>query len=270
MAQTQAFQWYQRDLPVALPGMKADATTDVIDSFAAEVALDPGNAVFRGTDEGQVKPVAAAADISKVIGIAVHTHKAYSGEGAYYEEGYVLPVMTFGDVYVEAADTVTAGVAVAMGVTTAGEVGFYDHGATVTTSKTAGKNEYTITTNAAASTDTVTFGGVTLTAGAATNGFSAGSTASETAANLAEAFGDNATLAAIYSFTSDGAKIVVTEIDAGGGNTPGSMTYTGTIVISAGSATSSAATTTTATDVAGMTYLASGSAGDIVPVRIRK
>ena len=130
MAQVPAFQWYQQDMPLAIPGMKADSTVDVVDSFAAEAALNPGNAVIRGTNGDQIKPVTAAADIANVIGIAVHTHKAYEGTGAYYEEGYNVPVMTFGDVYVQVAGTVTAGGVVAMGVTNDG-AGFYAHGATV-------------------------------------------------------------------------------------------------------------------------------------------
>ena len=130
MAQVKPFEWYQLGAPVAIPGMKADSTLDVVDSFTAETALNPGDAVIRGTADGQIKPVAVAADISKVIGIAVHTHKNYEGSGAYYEEDYCVPVMTFGDVYVEVAGTVTAGGVVAMGVTDDG-AGFYAHGATV-------------------------------------------------------------------------------------------------------------------------------------------
>lgn len=117
MAQVKAFGWYQSGAPIAIPGMKADSTIDVVDSFCAEAALNPGSAVIRGTGDQQVKPVSVAGDIANVIGIAVHTHKDYSGEGAYYEEGYCLPVMTFGDVYVEVAGTVTAGGQVAMKVT---------------------------------------------------------------------------------------------------------------------------------------------------------
>ena len=117
MAQVKAFGWYQQNMPVAIPGMKADSTIDVVDSFVAEKALNPGDAVIRGTGAQQVKPVSAAGDIANVIGIAVHTHKDYSGEGAYYEEGYCLPVMTFGDVYVEVGGTVAAGGQVAMKVT---------------------------------------------------------------------------------------------------------------------------------------------------------
>ena len=117
MAQVKAFEWYQQGMPVAIPGMKADSTIDVVDSFCAEAALNPGAAVVRGTGDQQVKPVSVAGDIANVIGIAVHTHKDYSGEGAYYEEGYCLPVMTFGDVYVEVGGTVAAGGQVAMTVT---------------------------------------------------------------------------------------------------------------------------------------------------------
>ena len=117
MAQVKAFEWYQQNMPIAIPGMKADSTVDVVDSFCAEAALNPGVAVVRGTGDQQVKPVSVAGDITKVIGIAVHTHKDYSGDGAYYEEGYCLPVMTFGDVYVEVGGTVAAGGQVAMTVT---------------------------------------------------------------------------------------------------------------------------------------------------------
>ena len=117
MAQVKAFECYQQNMPIAIPGMKAHSTIDVVDSFCAEAALNPGAAVVRGTGDQQVKPVSVAGDIANVIGIAVHTHKDYSGEGAYYEEDYCLPVMTFGDVYVEVGGTVAAGGAVAMTVT---------------------------------------------------------------------------------------------------------------------------------------------------------
>lgn len=97
------------------PGMKANSTVDTVDSFASEGGVNPGEAVIRGTDpETQVKAVAAAADIAKIIGIAVHTHKDPNETGKYYEEGYSVPVMTFGDVYVEAGGDVTAGGGVAI------------------------------------------------------------------------------------------------------------------------------------------------------------
>ena len=131
MAQVKAFGWYQQNMPIAIPGMKADSTIDVVDSFCAEAALNPGAAVVRGTGDQQVKPVSVAGDIANVIGIAVHTHKDYSGEGAYYEKGYCLPVMTFGDVYVEVGGTVAAGGQVAMTVTN-GKAAFVASGGSAT------------------------------------------------------------------------------------------------------------------------------------------
>ena len=105
----------------------------------------------------------------------------------------------------------------------------------------AGSNTYTISTNAAGS-DKITFGGVTLTAG---TDFNVGASAAATATELAEAFGNVASLASIYTFNAVGAVITVTERVPGGGNTPGAMTVGdgGTAVITAGTATASVAVT---------------------------
>ena len=99
----------------------------------------------------------------------------------------------------------------------------------------AGKNTYTITTNAAAS-DTVAFGGVTLTAG---TDFNVGDTIAATATNLAAALASKTAISDVYNVTVDGAAITITEKTPAGGDTPGAMTVTGTIVISAGTATTS-------------------------------
>lgn len=97
------------------PGMKVNAADDVVDSFASEGGVNPGEAVLRGTNpETQVKAAADSSDIAKVIGIAVHTHKEPNDGGKYYEDGCSVPVMTFGDVYVQAGGDVTAGGAVAI------------------------------------------------------------------------------------------------------------------------------------------------------------
>ena len=132
MAQVKPFQWYQQEMPVAIPGMKADATTDVIDSFAAEGGINPGELVIRGTDAAkQCKAVGTAGDGEKAIGVAVHTHKNYDGTGAYYEDEYNVPVMTFGDIYVEAGDdSIAAGgqAFVAISATTAGTTVSYVSG----------------------------------------------------------------------------------------------------------------------------------------------
>ena len=110
----------------------------------------------------------------------------------------------------------------------------------------AGSNTYTISTNAAAS-DKITFGGVTLTAG---TDFEVGASAAATATDLAAAFNANPTLSSIYTFDAVAAVIHVTEKAAGGGNTPGAMTVGdgGTAVITAGTATASAAGNTVKLD----------------------
>ena len=109
MAQVKPFDWYEREMPVGIPGMKADSTEDVVDSFASEGGVNPGEPVIRGTNpEKQVK-TAASTEGASVIGIAVHTDKIPNASGKYYEDGYELPVMTFGDVYVAAGSDVAAG-----------------------------------------------------------------------------------------------------------------------------------------------------------------
>lgn len=104
----------------------------------------------------------------------------------------------------------------------------------INTLKVAGKNTYTVTTNGAADTDTVTFNEVTLTAG---TDYEVGESVQETATAIANAFNSKSELNTLYNFTATGDVITVSEIKAGEGNTPGSMTYTGTIVINNGSAT---------------------------------
>ncbi len=122
MAQTKAFEWYKYEQPVAMPGMKADASVDVVDSVCAEVAMNPGDVVKRGSADGLGKPILTSADLGtaiSILGIAVHTQKDYDGEGAYYKIGDAVPVMSFGDVYVEAGETVSAGDAAGLATTDA-------------------------------------------------------------------------------------------------------------------------------------------------------
>ena len=103
-----AFNWYSYGQSVAVEGMKADSTIDVIDSFAAESAVAPGQVVERGTDpQTQVAPSVTAAN---VIGIAIFENKAE--ETPLYPEGYAVPVCTFGDVWVKVIDDVVAGAGV--------------------------------------------------------------------------------------------------------------------------------------------------------------
>ncbi len=99
------FNYYAQNQDKGFPGMKANTTVDTVDSFASEGGVNPGDPVIRGTDpEKQVTVAATSGDGAKVIGIAVHTHKDPNETGAYYEDGYCLPVMTSGDIYVTAGD----------------------------------------------------------------------------------------------------------------------------------------------------------------------
>lgn len=112
MAQAKPFTWYGEDAP-AFKGQLADTTAHVIDSFASEGGVEPGTLVMRGTDTSkQVKQINAGTDSAKAIGIAVHVHK--EPETPYYPTGYSVPVITFGDVYVEAGADVKAGDTVAI------------------------------------------------------------------------------------------------------------------------------------------------------------
>lgn len=116
MAQTKPFTWYGYDDAPAFAGMKADNSVDVCDSFASEGGVNPGDVVVRGTDtQHQCKVPSAVTSTDAVLGIAVHVHREPAEKGAaYYEDGYVLPVMSFGDIYVVAGGDVKAGDPVAV------------------------------------------------------------------------------------------------------------------------------------------------------------
>ena len=103
-----AFNYFSYGQDVAVIGMKADSTVDVIDSYAGEGAINVGKAVELGTDPAkQVKESVTAAN---VIGIAIFENKA--DETPLYPDGYAVPVCTFGDVWVEVSESVTAGASV--------------------------------------------------------------------------------------------------------------------------------------------------------------
>ena len=116
------FNWYALETDKGFAGMKADVTVDVIDSFSSEDGINPGEPVIRGTDPAKQVKTAAVGDVNKIIGIAIHTHKDLPISGKYYEEGYCLPVMTFGDVYVVAGGDVKAGDGVGLSTNDDGEI----------------------------------------------------------------------------------------------------------------------------------------------------
>ena len=43
---TKPFDWYAQDMAKGIPGMKADTSGDVCDTFAAEGGIDPGEPVM--------------------------------------------------------------------------------------------------------------------------------------------------------------------------------------------------------------------------------
>lgn len=123
----------------------------------------------------------------------------------------------------------------------------------------AGSDTYTLTTNFA-SGDTIVFDGITFTVTTATQDstdFVLGSTIATSMTNFATALNANSTISATYTATVNDGVITVAETTAGGGNMPGSMTVTGTGVITAGTATTSTeASATTPTLPSGALSLA--------------
>jgi hypothetical protein len=108
----------------------------------------------------------------------------------------------------------------------------------------AGARNLTVAVNAVAD-DTVTVEGETFTAVAADAGageFVPGGTAALTATALAAAIGANAAIIAIYTVTNPSAGVIrLVETVAGGLDTPGEATFTGTVEITNGTATASVA-----------------------------
>jgi hypothetical protein len=102
------FDWYSYGQDKAVAGMKADSTVDVVDSYASEGAIAVGKAVELGTDPA--KQVKASVTAANVIGISIFEQKVDASP--LYPDEYAVPVMTFGDVWVEVAEAVTAGDAV--------------------------------------------------------------------------------------------------------------------------------------------------------------
>ena len=98
---------YSLELKPAITGSLYDLSTKTIDSFSAEEPINAGVPVVPGTKEGLVK-AATTGDASKIIGIAMFTHKqVIDGAEKYYEKGYILPVVTDGRVWVEVEGEIT-------------------------------------------------------------------------------------------------------------------------------------------------------------------
>jgi len=108
-----------------------------------------------------------------------------------------------------------------------------------TISAILGKQTYTITTNFTEN-DTLTLCGVTLTIGTDV----IGTDTVTTATNLQTVLSANTTINVLYTVTVNESTITLTEIVAGGGNTPSESTTTGTGKIINGTAITSTPSTT--------------------------
>lgn len=264
MAQERLFNWYGTDDAPGFPGLKANTSVDVCDSFTSEGGVNPGDAVIRGTVDGKCKALTSNADADKVIGIAVHVHRE-PRDGAYYEDGYCLPVMSFGDIYVRASGDVHAGEAAAISVDENGTA----YAAATADAATAGARTYTVTTNFAEN-DTVKIGSTTLTAkatGATGAQFNVGADINASVTALVAALNGQKDITDMFTVSSKDATFTLTEKTAGGGNTPGEAVVTGTGKVSSAEPTASKASSDGA--IKGITFMSSGSADDIVRVRVR-
>jgi hypothetical protein len=107
----------------------------------------------------------------------------------------------------------------------------------------AGERTYTLTTNFDVN-DIVTVEGIDLKAVASAPGadeFEVGSTISASISNLVDAINANAGLNGTYTASKTNTTFTLTEIAAGGGDTPGVITVAGTGVITSGVPTNSVA-----------------------------
>ena len=105
----------------------------------------------------------------------------------------------------------------------------------------AGTRTYTVTTNFVA-TDTVSVEGQTFTAVASspsTGEFEVGSTIAQSITNLVTLINATPAINTKFTATKTDTTFTLTELVAGGGDTPGTITVTGTGVISSGTATTS-------------------------------
>ena len=97
------------EMSPAIVGQLADLSCKTVDSFAAEVALNPGDIVIRGTNaEKQVK-LPASGTVKDAIGIVIHEHKEPGTADGYYPIGYAVGVLTRGRIWVPVSKAVTAG-----------------------------------------------------------------------------------------------------------------------------------------------------------------
>lgn len=221
------------DLPKSvqadLLGHSIDASTDELVSKSTDVAPYVGIAFESEKANGQMRYV----KLAKGKFAPPADNYQTKGESVEFQTATITGIFVvrqFDKVWKQSIDSDDTGSNVSATI-----AAWYDGMMPPSTPAVAGKNTYEVTTNFV-STDTVTFNGVTVTAG---TDFNVGASVADSAGNLATAMTGKSGISGTYNVTSSGAVITVTEKVAGGGNTPGDMTVTGTGVITAGTATPS-------------------------------
>ena len=222
-----------KSLPFKAGEVLADGEWAVFDSVTHK--LKKQASTFAAATDGKSFVVFGGNDVrfdSKEMGsISVVTAKSFVGE-----------TDKFAAVTIHAGDPLT----VANGVLTVAD--------RTADAAIAGKRTYKVATNAVAD-DTVTIDTIAFTAvasGATGNQFNVGETAAATATNLKDALAANVTLAGKYTFSVSTDTITVEETTAGGGDTPSTATFTGTVVITntlVGTSTAAVEATNTQLDV---------------------
>lgn len=228
---------------VAVDSGSADQINFIDSTFSAknvkDALLESGSEILESTGYGVISGLITSAQVTPNMTVNVATGIVHMANGV-----RLAPVANTA-LAINAADTTKPRTDIVYvnsnGVITylAGALG---------TVAIAGARAYTITTNCVA-TDTITIGGVVFTAiasGATGNQFNIGADTTITATNLTSVLNANATISALYTATSSTNIITLTEKVSGGGNTPAVATYTGTVVVSSGTAITSAVASSTA------------------------
>lgn len=103
-------QNYSQEMQPAIVGMLADVMFKTTDSYHVEGAdgIAAGVPVVPGTNPATQVKACATGEAAKVIGITQFVHKQLVPGEAYYSEGYVVPVVTRGRVWVKTTGTIVA------------------------------------------------------------------------------------------------------------------------------------------------------------------
>lgn len=92
-----------------IAGQLANMTMCSIDSMPAGGKIKAGSVLMLNTDNKTVVSLTKATDISKGIGIALFSQKEVDENGYMYNNGDVVPVLTYGDVFMNVESAAVRG-----------------------------------------------------------------------------------------------------------------------------------------------------------------